>query len=78
MLLFEKPLHALNEADLVALVHEREPEGKTLDYKPDAVGRTDEAKKEFLYDVTSFANSAGGHLIFGIEEQAGAPTVLVA
>jgi hypothetical protein len=31
-------------------------------------------KKEFLADVSSFANTSGGDLIFGIEEEQGVPT----
>ena len=61
---------------LAALISDQEPEGKTLDYKRDLVAKTDEAKREFLYDVTSFANTAGGHLIFGIDEDGGIPTTL--
>ena len=32
--------------------------------------------KEFLKDVSSFANTAGGHLIIGIKEDAGTPVEL--
>src|SRR5215510_6616741 len=38
---------------------------------------SDGDKKEFLYDVSSFANASGGHLIYGIEEQGGTPTKVV-
>ncbi len=34
---------------------------------------SDSDKKEFLYDVSSFANASGGHLIYGIKENAGVP-----
>ena len=37
-------------------------------------GNADADKKEFLADVSSFANTAGGDLIFGIEEKQGVPT----
>ncbi len=40
------------------------------------MGRGDSDKKEFLYDVTSFANTMGGHLIFGMNEKDGKPTSL--
>jgi predicted HTH transcriptional regulator len=36
----------------------------------------DADKKEALKDITSFANSAGGHLIVGMEETDGVPVRL--
>jgi hypothetical protein len=38
--------------------------------------KTYDAKREFLADVSSFANTAGGHLVYGISEAAGIPTGL--
>ena len=46
-------------------------ESRVLDMKRDAVGTRDDDKREFLADVSSFANSAGGDLIFGVEESNG-------
>jgi hypothetical protein len=43
--------------------------GRLLDYKEQLPGGGDPDKKEFLADVTSFANSAGGDLVFGIRER---------
>ncbi len=37
-------------------------------------GGTDAETKEFLKDVSSFANTAGGHLIIGLDETGGVPT----
>ena len=37
-------------------------------------GNSDKDKKEFLYDISSFANTSGGHLIFGVKENNGVPT----
>ena len=42
------------------------PEGRSLDYKRELPGRTDKDVKEFLADVSSFANASGGHLVFGV------------
>jgi hypothetical protein len=50
------------------------PEGILLDYKRDMYGGTDAETKEFLKDVSSFANTAGGHLIIGLDETGGVPT----
>jgi hypothetical protein len=74
MSLFSKPLSQVTETDLETLLIDRQPEGRTLDYKRDPVGRNDGDKKEFLYDASSFANTQGGHLIFGIDEAGGEPT----
>ena len=57
----------ITERDLLALIEDREAEGKTIDYKRQAVSHDD--RKEFLYDISSFANTAGGYLIFGMEER---------
>ena len=69
----EKRLDQIGETDIQALKTNQIPEGKTLDYKRDPVGNADEDKKEFRADVTSFANSSGGNLIFGVEEADGVP-----
>ena len=37
-------------------------------------GGSDKNKKEFLADVTSFANASGGYIVYGIKEQSGLPT----
>src|SRR5713226_7686575 len=71
-----KQLEALEESDLQALVDNQVSERKTIEYKAALPGNADGDKKEFLADVSSFANAAGGDLLFGIEEQAGTPTTL--
>jgi hypothetical protein len=78
MALFDrKPLVQCKEDDLLALIADGQLEGKTIEYKRDQVGRGDPDKKEFLYDVSSFANTLGGHVIFGMDEKDGAPTNLI-
>jgi len=76
MPLEEKSPGKITERDLLGLVGS-EPEGKTIDYKRDPVGASDSDRKEFLYDATSFANTQGGYLVFGMEEARGMPTKLV-
>lgn len=44
-------------------------ERRTLDYKRDLPGSTDSARKDFLADVCSFANSEGGTILYGIDEE---------
>jgi predicted HTH transcriptional regulator len=66
-----------SKSDIERLVSDAVVERRTLEYKVELPGGSDEAKKEFLYDVSSFANAAGGTLIFGIQDQrdsSGKPT----
>ena len=71
MSLSNKPLPSIEEADLQALIDNEVPEDKTLDYKESLPAITNDAKREFLADVSSFANASGGHLVFGMKEQEG-------
>ena len=64
-----KTFDQIEAADIQALIRDQTSEGKTLEYKQELPGRTDKAKKEFLTDIISFANAAGGDIIYGIEEQ---------
>lgn len=62
-------LDAITETDIQRLVADREEERKTIDYKNALPGKTDGARKEFLADVVSFANTAGGDLVYGVREE---------
>ena len=62
----EDHLNALKEAGV--------PESQTLDYKRDTYGNSDSEKREFLADVTSFANTMGGDIVIGIDESNGLPS----
>jgi hypothetical protein len=48
----------------------------TIDYKSSIYGTKYAERREFLADVSSFANSAGGDLVIGIEEKAGLPVTV--
>ncbi len=63
-------------ADLVELLEVGVPEGLMVEYKRDVYGNSDAEKNEALKDISSFANSSGGHLIIGIAEADGVPTEL--
>src|SRR6266498_6070472 len=67
----------LLERDLLDQIQAGVPEGVLVDYKRDMYGRADADVKEFLKDVSSFANTAGGHLIIGMDEASGLPTGLM-
>jgi hypothetical protein len=75
-MLFNRPLEEIEERDLQVLIDNRVAERKRIEYKQILPGGTDDDKKEFLADVSSFANTIGGDLLFGIETQAGIPTNL--
>lgn len=60
---------SINELDLLELIAGQVPEGIRLDYKAKTYGGKDDDKKELLKDVTALANTHGGHLILGIEEE---------
>lgn len=66
--MINKKIDDIAEADLQALIDNKVLEGKTIEYKRELPSNSDSSKKEFLADVTSFANASGGDLIFGIEE----------
>jgi hypothetical protein len=57
------------KADLQRLVDEALEEGLTLDYKASpALTRDGKGPDELCKDVTALANSAGGQIVYGIEE----------
>jgi hypothetical protein len=72
--MIQKPLDTITEEDLLALISNGVSEGRTIEYKRDLPGNSDGDKKEFLADVSSFANTSGGDLVFGMDEAQGLPT----
>jgi len=69
--MINKKLEDITIEDLRQLVENNVIEKKTLEYKSQLPENTDSAKKEFLADVSSFANTLGGDLIIGIKEKGG-------
>ena len=67
--MIEKELTAIKFTDVQALVTNQTQEDRRLDYKEQLSVQTDDEKREFLADVSAFANTSGGHLVFGIREQ---------
>jgi Putative DNA-binding domain len=72
-----KPLNDITEADVLQLKAAGIQEGKTIEYKREVPGTRDEDKREFLADISSFANTEGGDLIYGVEEDRGVITEIV-
>jgi hypothetical protein len=56
----------ITEKDLQDLVDNSVLERKTLEYKATLPGTSHADKREFLADASSFANSVGGDIVFGI------------
>src|SRR5262245_24077352 len=71
--MIDKPLNQITYGDIDRFVREQWPEGKTVDYKRDPYGSRDEDKKELLKDVSSFANTQGGDILIGVDEDKGVP-----
>ncbi len=75
--MIQKRLEDITEDDIAALITNAVSEGRTIDYKRELPGNSDGAKKEFLADVSSFANTSGGDLVFGVDEHQKLPTRIV-
>lgn len=64
-----RPLATITEDDLDQLVANRVPESDFLDFKREPGFEADAGKREFVKDVVAFANSGGGVLVYGIDEE---------
>jgi hypothetical protein len=65
------PITNVSEAHLQALIDDKVGEGgRRIEFKRE-IGTNDEKKREFLADVTSFSNSAGGDILVGVAEKDG-------
>ncbi|MCI0558004.1 MAG: ATP-binding protein, partial [Nitrososphaera sp.] len=64
-----KPPASWKESDIVQLIKNKAEESINLDFKEaGALLASDKAKLEISKDVSAFANSAGGAIIYGIKE----------
>jgi hypothetical protein len=70
-------LTQIKASDLERLVRDGVRESRDIDYKREWKMATDGDRREFLYDVASFANCGGGDLVYGITEEDGAPRALI-
>jgi hypothetical protein len=66
-----KRLSEVRVEDVERLKEDGVSEGQYIDFKSEPLGTNYEAKKEFLADITSFANASGGDLVFGVKEKDG-------
>lgn len=66
--MFGRLLAEINEADLQELVQDAVPEGLALEFKRELNLAKADQKREVAKDVSALANTAGGRLLYGIEE----------
>jgi predicted HTH transcriptional regulator len=66
-------IEEIREVDLRELKDNAVGEGILYDYKLQLYGSSDADKREFLKDASSFANTAGGHILIGVKEDQGLP-----
>lgn len=71
MTIDRKNLDSIIASDLKALVDLPAREGQRLEFKSSLPGGSDSQKREFLADVSAFANAIGGDILYGIAESAG-------
>jgi hypothetical protein len=70
------PLSDVTRAHVQSLVEDQVREARRVEFKA-SVGTNDAARREFLADVSSLANAAGGDLLIGIEETDGVASAVV-
>lgn len=70
------PIQAIRAEHLIALRDNMVRESRTLEYKRDPYGNADLEKAEFLADITALANTMGGHVVIGMDEEKGVATNL--
>ncbi len=72
-----RPLHEWDESDLQSLIDNQVQESLQLDYKrSDALAKTSNCQTELAKDVSAFANSAGGRIIYGMVEADNLPVAI--
>lgn len=71
--MINKHFDKIDLSDLEQLRSNAVLEGKTIEYKKLLPTNSDADRKQFLADISSFSNTSGGDLIFGISEESGSP-----
>ncbi len=71
--MIEREMDKITKDDVDLLVTMRRVEDRQLEYKSQLPGNSDKDKREFLADVSAFANAAGGDILYGVDEETGVP-----
>ena len=71
------PLSEITREHFERMIRDGIPESRELDYKQARPLGNEAGKKEFLKDITAFANTIGGHMVIGLAEDGGVPTGIV-
>jgi predicted HTH transcriptional regulator len=66
----------VNEPTLQDFIETGATESRDIECKRQTYGGNDDARAEFLADVSSFANTAGGDLNIGVKAETGVPVSL--
>lgn len=61
-------LYQTTSQDIEALVRDMVPEGPHLDFKRDLPSPGEQGRHDLVADTSAFANSGGGDIVYGIEE----------
>ena len=72
--MIQKQIDAISKSDIDELIANSVNESKTLEHKQELPGNSDKDKKEFLADVSSFANASGGDILYGVAATDGIAT----
>jgi predicted HTH transcriptional regulator len=75
--MIEIELSNITETDLQRLINDSASESNSIEYKDRLTLNTDPEKKEILKDLSAFANSSGGDILFGVKAEKGIPKQLV-
>ena len=76
-MLDQQKFDEINEESIRTLISNSVAESLFVEFKRDVYGKDDKEKREFVKDVSAFANTGGGHLIIGIAEDEGTASELV-
>jgi hypothetical protein len=60
---------AITADEILRLVNNKTPESRVLEYKLELPKGNDSDVKEFLADVSAFANAAGGDIVYGVSDE---------
>jgi hypothetical protein len=71
------PLGQIQEGHLQALLDAKIKESRVIEYKRELHLSEAAQKRELVYDVSSFANAAGGDIIYGMSAEDGIPSAMV-